>query len=156
MGALFSQLGHLFLAAVPTVILVFLLFFILERILFVPITNVLKQREGMSAGALARAREQTELAETKARQYDEAFQAARQEVYKQREIDRKANVEQREAALRLAREQAEALITAARASLQADVVRAKADLDAACQPLAEEISQSLLGADSAPGVGGRV
>jgi F-type H+-transporting ATPase subunit b len=155
MGVIFNQLGHLFLQAIPTVVLVFLLFVILERIFFRPIMGVLKQREDMTVGALARAREQVAEAETKTRQYEEAFQAARQEVYRQREVDRRANVEQRDAASRQAREQAEALITEARASLSAEVVRAKAELDSACQPLAEEISEILVGPESNPGGAGR-
>jgi F0F1-type ATP synthase membrane subunit b/b' len=58
--------------------------------------------------------------------------------------------------LRKAREQAEVLIRDARAALAAEVTRAKAELDAACQPLAEEISQSLVGPDAPTGEGGRL
>ena len=64
MGDMFHQLGHLFLQATPTVILVFLLFLILDRIFFRPVTDVLKQREELTVGALARAREQAAAAET--------------------------------------------------------------------------------------------
>ena len=155
MGAIFDQLGHLFLQTVPTVILVFLLFVILDRIFFRPLTAVLKQREESTVGALARARQQTTDAESKARQYEEAFQAARQEVYRQREADRRANLEQRDAALRQGRAQAEALIRDGQAALAAEVARTRADLDAACQPLAEVISQSLVGPESASGDGQR-
>ena len=59
MGDTFRQLGHLFLQTVPTVIFVFLLFLILDRIFFSPLTAVLKKREELTVGALARAREQT-------------------------------------------------------------------------------------------------
>ncbi len=156
MGAIFSQLGHLFLQTIPTVILVFLLFVILDRILFRPLTAVLKQREDSTVGALARAREQATAAETKARQYEEVFQVARQEVYRQREADRRTNLEQRDGALRIARDQAEVLIREARTALAAEVARAKTELDATCQPLAEEISESLVGPDSTPGGQGRL
>jgi F0F1-type ATP synthase membrane subunit b/b' len=151
MGAVFSQLGHLFLQTIPTVILVFLLFVILDRIFFRPLTAVLKQREDLTVGALARAREQATIAETKARQYEEVFQAARQEVYRQREADRRAHLAQRDAALLMGHEQAEGLIRDARVALAEEVARVKAELDAACQPLAEEISQSLVGPDSLSG-----
>jgi F-type H+-transporting ATPase subunit b len=156
MGAIFSQLGHLFLQSIPTVILVFLLFVILDRIFFRPVMAVLKQREESTVGALARAREQTAAAETKMREYEEAFQAARQEVYRQREADRRTNLEQRDAALRKGREQAEVLIRDAQGALAAEVARAKTELDAACHPLAEEISQSLVGPDALSGEGGRL
>lgn len=156
MGDILNQLGHLFLQATPTVILVFLLFVILDWIFFRPLMAVMKQREESTVGALARAREQAAAAETKTREYEEAFQAARQEVYRQREVDRRANLEQRDAALRKAREQAEALTRDAQAALAAEVTRVKMELDAACQPLGEEISESLVGPDSTPGGQGRL
>jgi len=155
MGAIFSQLGHLFLQTIPTVILVFLLFVILDRIFFRPLTAVLKRREESTVGALARAREQATEAETKARQYEEIFQAARQEVYRQREADRRAHLEQRDKALRMGHEQAEGLIRDARVALAGEVARVKAELDAACQPLAEEISQSLVEPEARSDEGGR-
>ena len=156
MGDTLHQLGHLFLATIPTVVLVFLLFVILDRILFRPLTAVMKQREDLTVGALARAKEQAAATEAKTREYEEAFQAARQEVYRQRETDRHSSLEQRDAALRKAREQADLVIREAQTELAGEVGRAKADLDAACQPLAEEISQSLVGPDSLPGGGERV
>ena len=156
MGALLDQLGHLFLHTIPTVVFVFFLFVILDRVLFRPLMAVLKQREESTVGALARAREQTTAAESKARQYEEAFQAARQEVYRQREADRRASLEQRAAALRKGREQAEEFIRNGQAALAEEVARAKAELDAACQPLAEEISQSLVGPDAVSGEGQRL
>ena len=155
MGAIFGQLGHLFLQTIPTVILVFLLFVILDRIFFRPVMAVLKQREDLTVGALARAREQATATEDKARQYEEAFQAVRQEVYRQREADRRANLEQRDAALRKGREQAEVIIRDAQAALAAEVARVKAELDATCQTLADEISRSLVGPESLSGEGGR-
>jgi F-type H+-transporting ATPase subunit b len=156
MGDTFHQLGQLFLQAIPTVVLVFLLFIILDRILFRPLTGVMKQREGLTVGALERAREQMATAETKAKEYQAAFQTARQEIYRQREIERHTNLEQRDAALRKTREQAEVLIREAQAALTAEVARAKAELDSACQPLAEEISESLMGPEATPGGQGRL
>jgi F0F1-type ATP synthase membrane subunit b/b' len=156
MGDILNQLGHLFLQATPTVILVFLLFVILDRIFFRPITSVMKQRDELTVGALARAREQAAAAGAKTAGYEEAFQAARQEVYRQREVVRRTNLEQRDAALRKAREQAEALTRDAQAALAAEVSRVKLELDAACLPLAEEISQSLTEPGSTPGGQGRL
>jgi len=154
MGVIFDQLGHLFLQTIPTVILVFLLFVILDRIFFRPLMATMKQREDLTVGAVARAREQMSVAEAKTREYEDAFQAARQDVYRQREVARRGNLEQRDAALRRAREQAEVVIRDAQTALAAEVARAKADLDAACRPLAEEISASLLGPNGGAGAPG--
>jgi F0F1-type ATP synthase membrane subunit b/b' len=155
MGDIFSQLGHLFVQTIPTVIFVFLLFVILDRIFFRPLTAVLKQREEATAGALARAREQAATAETKTREYEEAFQAARQEVYRQRELDRRSTLTERDAAVKKAREQAEVMIREAQAALADEVTRTKVELDRDCQTLAEEISQSLVGPESPAGGGAR-
>ena len=156
MGDTVHQLGQLFLQTIPTVVLVFILFFILERILFRPLTGVMKQREESTVGALARAREQGAAAETKTREYEAAFQAARQEIYRQREVDRHANLEQRDAALRKAREQADVVIRQAQGELAGEVARTKLELDAASQPLAEEISESLVGPETTPSGEGRL
>jgi F-type H+-transporting ATPase subunit b len=154
MGDMFRQLGHLFLQTVPTIVFVLLLFAILDRIFFRPLTAVLKRREESTLGALARAREGATVAESKSRQYEEAFQAARQEVYRQREAERRASLAERGAALQRAREQAEAMIREAQAQLTEEVARAKAELESACHPLAEEISESLVGDDSLTGEAG--
>ena len=154
MGEIFNQLGHLFLQTIPTVILVFLLFIVLEQIFFRPLMQVLKDREALTAGALARAREQAVAAEAKSQEYQDAWQAARQEVYRQREAERHTNLEQRDVTLRKARAQAEALIRDAQAALAAEVAHVRQDLDAASLSLAESISQSVLGSDSTPGQGG--
>jgi len=145
MGVIFNQLGQLFLHSLPTVILVFILFIVLDRIFFRPLVATLKKREEATTGATALAREQASAAEVKTREYEEAFQAARQEVYRQREVARRKNLEQRDAALRDAREKADAVILDARTSLANEVARTKSDLDAACQPLAEAIAQTLVG-----------
>lgn len=155
MGDTFRQLGHLFLQTVPTVVFVFLLFVILDRIFFRPLTAVLKHREESTLGALARAREQAAAAESKSREYEEAFQAARQEVYRQREAERRASLAEREAALQNARGQAEAMIREAQAQLAGEAARVKVELESACRALAEEISQSLVGPDALTGEGGR-
>jgi len=147
MGVIFDQLGHLFLQSVPTVILVFFLFVLLDRIFFRPVMSVLKKREELTVGAMNRAREQATTAEAKTREYEEALQVARQEIYRQREADRRATLEHRDTALRGAREQAEATLREAQSALAAEVGRARQELDMACHPLAEAISQALLGSD---------
>ena len=156
MDAIFHQLGHLFFQTIPTVVLVFGLFIFLDRMFFRPIKAILKQRDEATAGALARAREQAASAEQKAREYEEKFQAARQEVYRQRESARRSNLEQRDGVLHNARAQAEVLIRDARASLAAEIDRSKVELDRSCQSLAEEISHSLIEADTTPGGQGRL
>lgn len=144
MAETFKQLGHLFVQTIPTVIFVFFLLLILDRIFFRPVSSVLKKREEATVGALARAREQAGLAETKAREYGEAFQAARQEIYRLREAERRAALTEREGALRKAREQSELFLKDAQAGLAAETAAAKQELSKTCQGLAQEITEALL------------
>ena len=143
MGDIFRQLGHLFLQAIPTVIFVFVLFVVLDRLFFRPLIAVLKKRADATLGALARAREQATAAESKTKEYEERFQAARQDVYRQRE-----------AALQKARQQTEVMVQEAQARLAKEVAGVRAELESACRPLAEMISQSLVGPESTTGGGG--
>jgi F-type H+-transporting ATPase subunit b len=151
MGHIFSQLGQLFLQALPTAVLVFVLMFILDRLLFRRLLEVLNEREARTTGALERAREQADLAETRAREYEAAFQAVRQEVYRQRETERKRTLAEREAALEMARKVAESHLAKARADLALEVARAKTELNNACQTLAGQIADSLVGNGSGSG-----
>jgi F-type H+-transporting ATPase subunit b len=145
MGDILSQLAHLFLQTIPTVIFLFLLYVILDRFFFRPLTAVLKEREEETTGAMARSREQTAEAEEKAGQYKAAFQAARQEVYRQREADRRDILEDREATLKWADQQSEALLSEARAGIAAEVAHSKQELQSACQSLGQEIAETILG-----------
>lgn len=145
MDGIFSQLGHLFVQSFPTVIFIFLLLVILNKIFFAPLIRVLKQREDMTSGAQVRAREQTAAAETKTREYDAAFQLARQEVYRQREADRQATLKEREALLQKAREQSEGFIQTAQEGLKTEVEAAKVELGAAARSMAGEIADVVLG-----------
>ena len=145
MGGILSQLGQLFVQSFPTVIFVFLLLVILNKIFFGPLIRVLKQREDMTSGALVRAREQAAAAQAKTREYDAAFQLARQEVYRQREADRQATLKEREGLLQKAREQSEVFIQTAEQNLKAEVESAKVELGAASRTMASEIADLILG-----------
>jgi len=154
MSQVLSQLARLFVQSVPTIIFVFLLFVILERLFFRPVTAVLKQRAEGTVGALARARAQSSAAEAKLREYEAAFQAARQEVYRLREAARRASLSEREATLRKAREQAEGVLREAQASLSTEVAGAQRQLDSACRALAEEIAATILSPSAPTGEAG--
>ena len=153
MGETLSQLAQLFIQAIPTVIFVFVLYVILSRFFFGPLTAVLKKREEETQGAMARAHEQAAAAEEKARQYDAAFQAARQETYRLREAAGRSILEDREATLKGARQQSEALLSKAQASLATEVILRKKELESASQSLGQEIAETILGGAASDGAG---
>ena len=153
MGDILSRLGHLFVQSAPTVVFVFLLLLFLERFFFQRLAEVLKEREARTAGALERAREQTAAADVRAREYEAAFQTVRQEVYRQREIERKESLAEREETLRRARQQSESRLTHMRAALGDELQAAKDQLSVACQALASEITETLIGNGGKPQTG---
>jgi F-type H+-transporting ATPase subunit b len=144
MNEILRQLGHLFVRTVPTVLFVFFLLVILDRLFFRPILGVLKERESKTRGALERAHEQAAAADAKAREYEETFQAARQEVYRRREADRRDALAEREKQLAEARNKAEATLKEALDGLGREVDSAKQELEKASAPLAAEITEAVL------------
>ena len=89
--------------------------------------------------------------EAKAREYEEAFQAARQEVYRLRETTRREALADRENQLAQAREKAESYLKEALEVLAAEVETVKQELGLASQPLAAEITDTVLGVGPSPG-----
>ncbi len=151
MAEILPKLGHLFIQTIPTIIFVFALFFILDRLFFRPVMAVMKQRQEATVGAMARAKEEAAAAEEKAHQYEAAFQAARQEIYRLHEAERRANLADRESMLKSARGQAEEMVKDARSSLAAEVTRARWELESTYRSLAEEITQNILGPETLTG-----
>jgi F-type H+-transporting ATPase subunit b len=151
MTEIFRQLGQLFVQSLPTVLFVFFLLVILDRLFFRPMLAVLKKREDDTRGALERARAQAADSEAKARQYEEAFQAARQEVYRRREADRRDSLAEREKQLGKAREQSDAYLKEALEALAREAESARQELGRASAPLATKITEAVLSGDKFPG-----
>ena len=145
MGETFRQLGHLFAQSIPTVIFVFLLGVILDRLFFRPLDAVLKQREEETLGAFDRARELSAAADAKAKEYEAEFQAARQEVYRLRESDRRSGLQEREEMLSGARARAESALKDAQAALHAEAESVKQQLTGITRSLALEVTRTVLG-----------
>ena len=145
MGETLRQLGHLFVQSAPTVIFVFLLSAILDRLFFRPLDAVLKQREEETLGAFDRARELSAAADAKAKEYEAEFQAARQEVYRLRESDRRSGLQEREEMLSGARARAESALKDAQAALHAEAESVKQQLTGITRSLALEVTRTVLG-----------
>ena len=155
MSEILQQLAQLFVRSAPTVLFVFLLFVVLERLFFRPILEVMKKRESATSGAIEKAREQAAESEAKAQKYEEAFQQARQEVYRQRETHRRESLADRERQLAKARGNAENLLKEALDVLARDVESLKSDLGNAAAPLAAEIADTVLTGGAGPSGGAK-
>lgn len=148
MGQITGQLGQLFAQTIPTVVFVFCLLLVLNRLFFKPLSNTLEARAKATSGALAEAGEQAAVAEEKSRQYEHSLLSARQETYRQREAARREALSERENTVQKARAEAESMLGDAQRALDAEVAQSKRDLRGAVDALAAEVTDTLF----APGL----
>jgi F-type H+-transporting ATPase subunit b len=150
-----NQLGELFLAAVPTVLLVFLFYFFLRWSFFTPMQRVLAERHARTEGARRQAEAAHAAAQEKLRTYHEALRRARIEIFAEQEAARRRVLEERQAAVQAARLAAQRDLQAAKKSLAAEVEAARSQLEQSSDQLAHEIAESLLaGSPSGPTISG--
>ena len=75
------DLGGLMVHAIPTILLLILLYFYFKAMLFGPLEKVLKQRAELTAGARQAADASLAAAERKQQEYERKFAEARAEAY---------------------------------------------------------------------------
>jgi len=141
---LLHQLGNLFLAAVPTAILVFLFYFFLRWSFFGPLLKVLADRQARIEGARKDAESLAAAAQEKQRAYREALRKARAEVFAEQESARRVVLEERGKLIRQARSRAGEEVQAAKARLADEVEAARKTLETSGQQLAEEVARAIL------------
>ncbi|MFQ5816806.1 MAG: ATP synthase F0 subunit B [Terriglobia bacterium] len=144
MEKLLSQLGEIFLGAVPTALVVLFLYFFLRWSFFRPLERVLAEREALTTGTRKATEHLLAEVEAKTRQYEGTLRQARAEIYREQEALRRQALEDRTRILRATREQANQMIRGAKTQLLAEVEAARRDLDRESQRLAEEIAHTLL------------
>jgi len=137
-------LGGILLKAVPTFVLVVLLFLYLKHIFFRPLEKVLRQRYEATEGARLLAEQTMARSAQRIAEYEEAMRSARSEVYQAQERHLKELQESEAAQLAAARQSAEAALKAAREQLAQDVEAAKAGLARDSEQLANEIAENIL------------
>jgi F-type H+-transporting ATPase subunit b len=138
-------LGEILLKAVPTFVLVFLLYLYLSRMFFRPLEEVLQKRYAATEGARKLADESLAKVAAKTAEYEAAIRAARGEVYNELGQLRRQLQTDHAAAIEKARHEAEAQISAAKAELQQEVSRLKQQLAGESDALATQIAESILG-----------
>ena len=137
-------LGGILLKAIPTFVLVFVLYLYLGRVFFRPLEKVLRKRYEATEGARKLADESLANATAKTEEYEAAMRAARTDVYRELEQLRHDLQQERAAALEEARHKAEAQVTEGKAQLAAQVQELKQTLAAESDALANQIADSIL------------
>jgi F-type H+-transporting ATPase subunit b len=138
------QLGELLLGAVPTVILVALLYALYTVVVHNPLRRVLEERRSKTEGAVEKSRADIAAAETRTSEYEQRLREARAKVFHAQEARRKAALDARTAALNEARTKGHAQVQAAKADIQKDREAAQAGLQGEAQALASEIIRRVL------------
>ena len=147
-----NQLGGLFLAAVPTVIIVFLFYLFLRWSFFKPMERVLSERHKRAEGARVEAEASRAAAHEKQRIYTETLKKARAEIFGEQEALRRRTLDERQATINTARAAAQSALQEAKKSIAADVQATRAELEQTSGNLANDIAEALLaGLSSGPG-----
>ena len=138
------QLGGLLLGAVPTVILLTLLYALYSAIVHRPLKRVLAERRSKTEGAVEKSRADIAAAETRTSEYEQRLREARAAVFRAQEARRQAALDARSKAVNEARGKAQAQVQAAKKDIEADRVAAQAGLQKDASALAEEIVRRVL------------
>ena len=138
------QLGELFLGAVPTVLILIVLYFILKSLFFKPLLAVMAERERRTVGAQRAAEAAQAAAAEKVKQYQEALKQARAKIYVEQEAARKKLLDERAALVKASRNLAAAEVSAAKEKVAKEVAAAKRELEASVPQLAAEIAKRVM------------
>ena len=150
------QLGELLLGAVPTVILLAMLYILYTFLVHRPLTAVLAERRNRTQGAMEKARADIAAAEARTAVYEQRLREARQKVFKNQEARRQQATQSRAQAVNQARTRAQEQVKQARAAIEGDKQQAMSKLQSDAATLATDIVRTVLRPVASPSpVGGQ-
>jgi len=144
MDEILRQLGGYLLGAIPTILLLLVVFAGYRALVHRPLSRVLAERHSRTEGAMERARADISAAEAKASFYEQRLREARAALFKAQEARRKQAQGARAAALAEARAHAQQQVAQARAAIERDKTAAQGGLEVEAARLADEIIRALL------------
>jgi F-type H+-transporting ATPase subunit b len=130
--------------AVPTILLLLLLWFYFKAMLFGPLAKIQKERDALTKGARKTAQESLASAERKTADYENKLREARSEVYREQEEMRKKWLEDQAAQIEQAREKNAASVRAAKDQITNEAAAARTTLSTTSVQLADQIAGSIL------------
>jgi F-type H+-transporting ATPase subunit b len=138
------QLGELLLGAVPTVILLTLLYALYSVIVHRPLQRVLAERRSSTEGAIEKSRADIAAAEARTSEYEQRLREARATVFRAQEARRQVALQARASALSEARTRAQGQLQDAKKEIETDRDAAREGLQAEAAALAREIVRRVL------------
>ena len=149
------QLGELLLGSVPTIILLGILYFLYNFLVYRPLAGVLKERRNRTEGAMEKARADIAAAEARTTEYEQRLREARQKVFKSLDARRQQANQARAEAVNQARVRTQDQVKQARTGIEQDKKDAMSKLEGEAGRLASEIVRTVLKPVAAPSqVGG--
>jgi F-type H+-transporting ATPase subunit b len=139
-----QQLGELLLGAVPTVILLALLYVLYKAIVHQPLQRVLAERRSKTEGAIEKSKADIAAADARTSEYEQRLREARAAVFRAQEARRQAAIQARSHAVSAARRQAQAQVQAAKTDIEKDRAAAEQGLQGQAAALAQEIVRRVL------------
>ena len=139
-----QQLGELLLGAVPTVILLTLLYAFYTVIVHKPLRRVLDERRSKTEGAIEKSKADISAAEARTSEYEQRLREARAAIFRSQEANRQAVMQARANAVNEARRKAQGQVQAAKAAIESDRAAAEQGLQAEAAALAREIVRRVL------------
>ena len=130
--------------AVPTILILILLFWYFRAMLFKPLGRILKERGELTEGARLAAEKSLKLAEAKQQEYERKFTEARAEVYKIQEETRRKWLEEHAVQVGDARKRSEAAVRQAKDEIAKEAADTRANLTETSAGLAKEIVSMIL------------
>lgn len=138
------QVGELLLGAIPTMVLLVVLWVFYSLLVHRPLSRVLAERRARTEGAIEKARADTLEAEARTTAYEQRLREARMAAFRAQDERRKQILEVRTATIEAARAKAQEKIAQAKAAIEDDKVAAQATLQAESSRLAAEIVRTVL------------
>ena len=149
-----QQLGELLLGAIPTVVLLLMLFGAYRVLLGGPLERVLKERYARTEGALEQAKRDIGASEGRTAEYEQRMREARTAIFTAMERRRQQAMDARATAAAQARTAADGRVKQARAEIEKETEVAKSGLQQEAERLAGEIIRAVLAQGSAPSPAG--
>jgi len=138
------QLGELLLGAVPTVVLLTMLYTLYANLVHKPLRRVLEERRSKTEGAVEKSQADIAAAEARTAEYEQRLREARATVFRTQEARRQAALQARASAVAEARRRAQAQVQAAKKDIEKDREAAQAALQGEAALLAQEIVRRVL------------
>ena len=151
MQAILGQLGDLFFASTPTLILFILLVIAYQVLVQGPLGRTLKERRARTTGAVEEADKAIAAADQKAAEYANKLRQARAEVFRLREQRLQQWARERESAIEAARHAAVQKVLEARLGIDHEATAARNAILAEADQMAEQVVRAVMPASAGGG-----